>query len=39
MTNIIAEIPGASPSIVIIADHYDTKRMATLNVSSKRRPL
>lgn len=29
MTNIVAEIPGASPSIVIIGGHYDTKRMAT----------
>jgi glutaminyl-peptide cyclotransferase len=29
MANIIAKIPGASPSIVIIGGHYDTKRMAT----------
>lgn len=29
MTNIVAEIPGASSSIVIIGGHYDTKRMAT----------
>ena len=29
MTNIVATIPGASPSIVIIGGHYDTKRMAT----------
>ena len=28
MTNIIAKIPGASPSIVVIGGHYDTKRMA-----------
>ena len=29
MTNIVAEIPGASPLVVIIGGHYDTKRMAT----------
>jgi glutaminyl-peptide cyclotransferase len=29
MANIVAKIPGASPSIVIIGGHYDTKRMAT----------
>jgi len=29
MTNVVAKIPGASPSIVIIGGHYDTKRMAT----------
>ena len=29
MTNIVATIPGRSPSIVIIGGHYDTKRMAT----------
>lgn len=29
MTNIVAEIPGASPSTVIVAGHYDTKRMTT----------
>lgn len=28
MANIVAKIPAASPSIVIIAGHYDTKRMA-----------
>ena len=28
MSNIIAKIPGTSASIVIIAGHYDTKRMA-----------
>jgi len=28
MTNIVAEISSASPTIVIIAGHYDTKRMA-----------
>jgi glutaminyl-peptide cyclotransferase len=28
MTNIVAKIPGASPLIVIIGGHYDTKRMA-----------
>jgi len=28
MTNIVAKVPGASPSIVIIGGHYDTKRMA-----------
>lgn len=27
MTNIVAKIPGTSPSIVIIGGHYDTKRM------------
>lgn len=27
MKNIVAEIPGASPSIVIVGGHYDTKRM------------
>jgi glutaminyl-peptide cyclotransferase len=26
MVNVIAEIPGASPGVVIIASHYDTKR-------------
>jgi glutaminyl-peptide cyclotransferase len=34
MTNIVAKIPGASPSIVIIGGHYDTKRMATLFVGA-----
>jgi len=29
VTNVVAKIPGTSPSIVIIAGHYDTKRMAT----------
>ena len=29
MTNLVAKIPGASPSIVILGGHYDTKRMAT----------
>jgi len=29
MSNLIAKIPGACPSIVIIAGHYDTKRMGT----------
>jgi glutaminyl-peptide cyclotransferase len=28
MTNIVAKDPGASPSIVIIGGHHDTKRMA-----------
>jgi glutaminyl-peptide cyclotransferase len=28
MTNIVATIPGTSPAVVIIAGHYDTKRMA-----------
>jgi glutaminyl-peptide cyclotransferase len=26
MTNIIAKIPGASPDVIMIAGHYDTKR-------------
>jgi len=29
MTNLVAKVPGTSPSIVIIGGHYDTKRMAT----------
>jgi len=29
MTSLVAKIPGVSPSIVIIAGHYDTKRMTT----------
>jgi glutaminyl-peptide cyclotransferase len=29
MTNIIASIGGAGPSITIVAGHYDTKRIAT----------
>src|SRR5262249_55446393 len=29
MTNIVVRIRGASPSIVIVAGHYDTKRMTT----------
>jgi Zn-dependent M28 family amino/carboxypeptidase len=29
MTNILTKIPGASPSIVILGGHYDTKRMVT----------
>ena len=29
MTNLVAKIPGVSSSIVIIAGHYDTKRLET----------
>jgi glutaminyl-peptide cyclotransferase len=29
MTNIIAKIPGAMPSIVIVGGHHETKRMST----------
>jgi Zn-dependent M28 family amino/carboxypeptidase len=29
MTNLVAKIPGLSSSIVIIAGHYDTKRLET----------
>jgi Peptidase family M28 len=28
MKNIVAKIPGASPNIVLLATHYDTKRLA-----------
>ena len=28
MVNVIAELPGKSPDVLIIASHYDTKRMA-----------
>jgi glutaminyl-peptide cyclotransferase len=29
MVNVMATIPGSSPSVIILAGHYDTKRMAT----------
>lgn len=29
MVNLTATIPGSSPSVVILAGHYDTKRLAT----------
>jgi Zn-dependent M28 family amino/carboxypeptidase len=29
MTNLVAKIPGVSSSIVMIAGHYDTKRLET----------
>jgi Zn-dependent M28 family amino/carboxypeptidase len=28
MSNVIAELPGASPDVLIVASHYDTKRLA-----------
>lgn len=34
MVNLIAKIPGQSASIIILAGHYDTKRMATLFVGA-----
>jgi Zn-dependent M28 family amino/carboxypeptidase len=34
MTNIIAKIPSVEDSIMIIAGHYDTKRMATPSVGA-----
>jgi hypothetical protein len=29
MANLIASIPGSSPTVIILAGHYDTKRMVT----------
>ena len=29
MTNVIAKIPGASPSVIMLAGHYDTLRLET----------